>query len=141
MGETRFLVDRSKTMELAKALFDDDPVYSDPEAARAAGFEAIPAPLTASVLASHWATRTTAETARELGMDLTRILHGEAAWEYVRPLVVGDELCGRTRVVDVKTREGSRGGTMTLVTMETEFVDAAGEVALRKRDTLIERGA
>src|SRR4051812_27603293 len=121
MGEAHFLVERSKSMELAKALFDDDPVYRDPEAARAAGFDAIPAPLTASTLTNHWATAGAQGAASALGIDIARLLHGETAWEYVRPLYVGDELKGRTKVADVTTREGKRGGTMTLVTLETEF--------------------
>lgn len=141
MGEARFLVDRSKTMEMAKALFDDDPVYHDPDAAADAGFVGIPAPLTASAMTAHWATEGAEGTALALGIDLARLLHGETTWDYLRPLVVGDELSGRMRVADVTTREGKRGGAMTLVVLETEFTDAEGEVALRKRDTLIEREA
>ena len=39
LGEARFRVDETKVMELARSLFDDDPVYRDEAAARAAGFD------------------------------------------------------------------------------------------------------
>lgn len=139
IGEARFVLERSNTMNLAAALFDDDLVYRDRDAAQAAGFDAIPAPLTASALAAHWASDGVEGTALALGIDLARLLHGESSWEYLRPLYVGDALSGHTKVADVSTREGKRGGTMTLVVLETEYVDADGEVVLRKRDTLIER--
>ncbi len=139
MGEAQFLLEQCNIMNLAAALFDDDPVYRDPDAARAAGFGAIPAPLTASTLAAHWATAGAEGTALALGIDLARLLHGESSWEYLRPLHAGDALSGHTKVADVRTREGKRGGAMTLVVLETEYLDAEGEVVLRKRDTLIER--
>lgn len=141
LGEARFRVDRSKAKELARALFDDDPVYADEEAARAAGFDGIPVPLTASVLAAFEAEGGAVGYALDLGLDLGRLLHGESAWDYLRPLRIGDELSGRVVVKDVAHREGSRGGTMTLVTVETEFRDVDGEPVLRRRDTMIERGA
>ncbi|WP_354700842.1 hypothetical protein DSM112329_01134 [Paraconexibacter sp. AEG42_29] len=136
-----FRIDPSKVGELARSLFDEDPVYRDEEAARAAGFAGLPVPLTASTLTSFNAEGGALGAAAALGLDLGRLLHGEASWEYVRPLRVGDALTGTTTVLDVTKKEGSRGGTMTLVVLGTEFRDAGGDVVLRKTDTLIERGA
>ena len=96
-------------------------------------------PLTFSVVAGHH--RDARAAVAKLGLDIKKVVVGEVEWAYERPLVVGDQLSGRRVVADVKTREGSRGGTMTLVTLETEFRDATGEVALRQREVLIETGA
>lgn len=141
LGTARFRLDPSKVMELARALYDDDPVYARQEAASAAGFAAIPIPLTASVLTAHYAEGGAEGPALALGLDLGRLLHGEATWEYLRPLRMGDALSGTTTVVDVTKKEGSRGGTMTLVVLQTEFTDVGGHPVLRRSDTLIERGA
>lgn len=141
LEQARFRIDPSKVTELARSLYDPDPVYADPAAARAAGFSDLPVPLTASTLASFSAEGGALGAAMALGLDLGRVLHGESSWEYLRPLKVGDELSGTTTVADVSTKDGSRGGTMTIVVLETAFRDPAGELVLRKTDTIIERGA
>lgn len=138
LDEVTLPVERGKVRELVRALHDDDPVYQDRDAARAAGFDDIPAPPTYSVVAMHWRDRDAA--IEDLGFDFKRLLHGGTSWEYVRPLTVGEEVTCRRRVADVKRREGKRGGTMTFVTVEGEFTDASGEVVLRQQDTLIETG-
>jgi hypothetical protein len=65
---------------------------------------------------------------------------GSVGWEYERPLRAGDSLVGTRIVVADETRESKRGGTMRLLTLETEYVDAAGVVAVRQREVLIEKG-
>jgi acyl dehydratase len=138
LDEVTMPVERGKVLEFVRSLHDGDPAYRDEEAAKSAGFEAIPAPLTFSVAAMHWRDRDAA--IEDLGFDFKRLLHGGTRWEYERPIVVGDELTCRRRVVAVKRREGKRGGSMTFVTVEAEFTDPAGEVVLRQYDTLIETG-
>lgn len=141
LDSVRFPLDRSKLAELARALHDDDPVWHDPPAAAAAGFDGVPALPTAAVLADHWRPDGALAHALAAGMDLPRVLHGEASWEYLAPVRLGDELTATTTVADVTTREGKRGGTMTFVTTETTFANQRGELALRQRYTLIETAA
>jgi len=141
LGTVRFPLDRSKLGELARALHDDDPAWHDSEVAAAAGLDGVPAPPTTTVLADHWRKQGALEPAIEIGMDLPRVLHGEAAWEYLMPVRLGDELTAATIVTDVATRAGKRGGTMTFVTLETTFTNQRGELAVRQRNTLIETGA
>ncbi len=135
LDEVRFPVERGKVRELVGAILDDDPLYRD---AGADGFDAIPAPLNFPVLAMHW--RDQDRMLEELDLDLERVLHGEVSWEYLGPVSVGDELIGRRRVADVTTREGKRGGTMTLVQIELELTNQRGELVARQTDTLIETG-
>jgi hypothetical protein len=123
VDEFSFAVEAGKVQEFARAIM-------------APATDGVP--LTFSVVAGHH--RDARAAVEKLGLDIKRVVVGEVEWAYERPLVVGDELSGRRVVADVKTREGSRGGTMTLVTLETEFRDAAGEVALRQREVLIETG-
>ena len=75
-----------------------------------------------------------------LGLDLRRIVVGSTAWEYARPLRAEDTLTGTRRVVGDQTRADKRGGRMRLITLETEYVDSDGAVAVRQFEVLIERG-
>jgi acyl dehydratase len=131
-------VESSKVREFAIALLDDDPMYQDAGAARAAGFVDIPAPLTFAAASSHF--RDDLALFERLNMDLRRVLHGESSWEYVAPVSVGDRLAAHRRLADVATRPGRRGGDMTLYTFETEFVNDRGDTVLRQRDVVIETG-
>lgn len=131
-------VERSKVREFARALLDDDPVYQDAEAAKAAGFDGIPAPLTFSAASMHF--RDDLPLFADLGLDLKRVLHGENSWEYLAPVNVGDELVGHRRIADITTRPGKRGGDMTLVTFETNFVNQSGDTVLRERTVVIQTG-
>jgi hypothetical protein len=95
--------------------------------------------LTFTVTAAH--QRDANAAAARLGLDIARVVVGEVEWEYERPLLVGDVLHGRRLVSDVRRRQGSRGGAMTLVTLQTDFRDSRQGVVLRQRETLIETGA
>jgi acyl dehydratase len=136
-----FPVDRSKLKELSRAFLDDDPVWHEPGAARAAGFDGPPLPPTATVLVDHWRDGGALALAEAIGADLARVLHGQATWEYLAPVRLGDELTAKTTVTDVTTREGRRGGSMTLVTIATDFSNHDGVLVVRRTDVLIETGA
>lgn len=141
LGRVTFPVELGKVRELARSLFDDAAIYYDADAARAAGFEAVPAPLTYSVVLAHWAEGDDEQLMQEqFGVDIGRILHGEASWEYLRPVLVGDELTAVERLADITTRAGRRGGTMTVFTTETEITNQRGELVILRRDKLIETG-
>jgi hydroxyacyl-ACP dehydratase HTD2-like protein with hotdog domain len=74
-----------------------------------------------------------------IGLDLARVLHGEAEWSYFVPVRVGDSLTMVSSVENVTEREGRRGGVMTLVKIASDFTNQRGELAVRRTDTLIER--
>lgn len=133
-----FTVEAGKVEEFARAIGDDDPVYRDPAVAAERGFEAVPAPLSFARTADFPRYRTGDDV--DLGFRHEHTLHGEQAYEYDRPLVVGDTLTGHTAVVNAYEREGSRGGTMTFAEVETEYRDSSGERVLVSRSTAIETG-
>ena len=136
-----FPLERGKLAELARAYHEQDPVWRDPAAAADAGLARVPVPPTATVLLDHWREGGALADALALGLDVGRLLHGEVAWEYVRPLEPGEELTATVCIVGVTRRAGRRGGEMTFVTREVNFAGADGQLAVRRRDTLIETGA
>lgn len=127
-------VERGKIRELARALGDDNPAFGDREAAVAIGYDDIPAPLTFSAVQNHWREVNFPEA---LGLDLKRTVHGACEWDYRVPVVAGDELRLRERVVEITTKQG-RSGPMTFVISEAELVNQRDEVAIVRRNTTIE---
>lgn len=139
LGTVTLPIEAGKVREFARAIKDDNPIYRDPEAARAAGFTAIPAPPTYTVVAAHFQEGEGGVLA--LGLDLARVLHGEQEWTYHRTPVVGDVLTGETKVASVTTKPGRRGGEMTFVRIETTFTDQSGQPVVTEASTVIETEA
>jgi hypothetical protein len=70
----------------------------------------------------------------ELGLDFSRVLHGNQEYEFRRPLEEGESLVIRTRIDSI--REMGANGFLVLV---TELVDPGGKIVCIARSTLIER--
>ncbi|WP_336000730.1 FAS1-like dehydratase domain-containing protein [Halorientalis halophila] len=148
VGETRrtvegLEVEAGKVAEFATALRDDNPIHHDPAAATEQGFDAVPAPLTftrTSYFPRYRPEGISGIQGFDLGFDEQYTVHGEQAYEYERPLVVGDVLTGDTTVLDAFERDGQRGGTMTFAILETVFRDADDEPVVTAQSTVIETG-
>ncbi len=131
-------VEFGKIREFARATQAHDAVHTDFAAARDAGFDRVPATPTHVVVAGH--QRDQQAFVRSLGLAIERIVVGSVEWEYARPLAAGDRIVGTRCVVDDTTKQGKRGGSMRLVTLETRWVDESGDVVVTQREVLIERG-
>ncbi|GAB3688515.1 FAS1-like dehydratase domain-containing protein [Saccharopolyspora tripterygii] len=138
VDEVEFEVERGKVGEFAKATFVRDLVHTDPNVTRESGFGSMLATPTHVVVAGH--QRDQRSLVERLGVALERIVVGSVKWRYHRPLQVGDELRGKRRVVGDERREGKRGGSMRLITLETEYVDVLDATVVTQRETLIEKG-
>nr|PZN01164.1 MAG: MaoC family dehydratase [Thermocrispum agreste] len=108
-------VERGRLAFFAKATGQDDPIYSDVAAAKAAGHPDLPVPPTFFFSLEleqsdpfAWIT--------SLGVDLRTILHGEQSFTYHAMAYAGDELVLQPRIVDVTSK---KGGALELVTKKT----------------------
>jgi acyl dehydratase len=151
-GAHRVVVERGPVSNFASAIKDENTVYHDPAAARAAGFDDIPAPPTWSFAMQYWGrfaeaqpddpTRGENPMHKIMGELFAKgglVLHGEEEFRYHRPIVVGDVLLGEGRIVDLYEKE-SKGRTMTFVVTETVWRDEkSGEPAVTERFNLIHR--
>jgi acyl dehydratase len=70
----------------------------------------------------------------DLGLDFSRVVHGEQDYEWRRPLVEGESLSATSRIAAIRERRGTG-----FLTIETELRDADGETVVLARATLIER--
>jgi acyl dehydratase len=127
-------VGREKLREFADAIGDPDPAYRDPEAARALGHPDVIAPPTFGiVLSSRAAGQVIGDP--ELGLDYTRVVHGEQRFVFARPIRAGDRL---TVTVTVENIRAAAGNDMVTTRADVSTVD--GEPVFTAYSTLVARG-
>jgi acyl dehydratase len=127
-------VGREKIREFAEAIGDDNPIYRDPEAARAAGHPDVIAPPTFLTVINLAAINTIANDP-ELGLDYSRMVHGDQSFRYTRPVRAGDRLWLTTHVEDIMTRAGN-----DFLTVRADITDADHEPVCTTRAQLVVRG-
>jgi acyl dehydratase len=127
-------VSREKIREFADAVGDPSPVYRDPEAARAAGHEDVIAPPTFAILVSMKANDVLIQDP-ELGLDYTRVVHGDQTFVHHRPIAAGDKLVVVTRVDAINARMGN-----DLISVRAEITTEDGDQVTTARSTLVARG-
>jgi acyl dehydratase len=130
-------VERGKIKEFARALGDTNPLYIDDRVGVASEWGDIIAPPTFSVTFRD-ETADTAAFLRELGTDISRILHGEQEFELFRPLQPGQTYLCRSKVVDIYEKAG-RSGPMAFVVRETTIADRTNEIVAAMRHITIVR--
>src|SRR5688500_6973735 len=112
LGKVIFPVERGKIREFATAILDDNPLYVEEET---------PPPPPTFTIAQLFRPSVVDEPPPDLEINFSLVVHGEQEYEYIEPVQAGDTLTGETRVADVYTKEGKRGGTLTFVVLETRF--------------------
>jgi len=132
--EIAFTVDRDRVTEFARAIGEEDPRFLDPQAARAEGFpEQVAPPTFPTVMGILASAQVVLDP--ELGVDYSRVVHGEQEYEWRRPIVVGDALRAAPRIADIYAK-----GPNEFLVIEAEITDADGEVVCVARSTLLSRG-
>ena len=132
--EVEFTVERDRVLQFADAIGEDDPIYRDPEAAKAAGYDDQLAPPT-FLTAMQIMTSGQVVMDQELGLNYALVVHGEQEYEWRRPVHVGDVLSATPRIADISTK-----GPNEFLVIEADIKDAAGETVVVARSTLLSRG-
>ncbi len=128
-----YVVGREKIREFATAIGDANPAYHDVVAARALGYADLVAPPTFSIVLALRASEAVVSDP-ELGLDYTRVVHGDQGFELVRPVVAGDELSIVTTIESVKTLAGN-----DVIATRGHITDASGAHVLTTRSLLVSR--
>jgi acyl dehydratase len=127
-------VGREKIREFAEAIGDDNPAYRDPEAARALGHPDVIAPPTFGIVLSMTAGRQVVADP-ELGLDYTRVVHGEQRFVIARPIRAGDRLTVTMTVENIRAAAGN-----DMITTRGDVTTVAGEPVFTAYSTLVARG-
>ncbi|SDG04396.1 MaoC family dehydratase N-terminal domain-containing protein [Klenkia brasiliensis] len=128
-------VGREKIAEFARALGDDDPVYRDPEAARAAGHPDVVAPPTFAIVLSLGAGEVVLADP-DVAIDYSRVVHGEQRFVHHRPIRAGDRLVATASIEAVRSVAGN-----DMLTTRVDLATEDGEPVCRASAMLVARGA
>jgi acyl dehydratase len=100
-----YAVGREKVREYAHATGETNPVYLDPEAARAAGYADVVAPPMFAVVYSAPALAP-AILDPEVGINFATLVHGGQDFAWGAVVVAGDEITTTASVKDISERAG-----------------------------------
>ena len=132
-------VEAGKIKELANAIGDKNLIYHSLEAAKEAGYEGIPIPLTfLQVIDSFGDEAGFEENMEKLKLNPLRILHGEQEYEFFGPIYAGDTLSVTRKIVHAETKAAG-SGYMDIVIQENRYINQIGVLVAVAKCTIIHR--
>lgn len=123
-----------KLREFATAVGETAAACHDSDAARASGYADVVAPTTFAFVVT-LAAMEPAISDPGLGLDYTRVVHGDQRFAYTRPIVAGDVLTATPTLETVRSAAGN-----DIVTVRCDVADAGGEPVVSTWTTLVARG-
>lgn len=128
-------VEAGRIKLFCKAIGETNPLHLDAEAARAAGYRNIVAPITflSAVALDMPNPRAVIEL---VGVDIAWILHGEESYEYFEPLCVGDQISTEMKIVDIYDK---KGGALEFIVTELSMVNQDQQPVCKARRSLVVR--
>jgi hypothetical protein len=130
-------VERGKIKEFARAIGDLNPLYLDDRVGAASPWGDVIAPPTFAItFRDENADTTTFLT--DLGVDISRILHGEQEFELYGQLQPGHTYLCRAKILDIYEKAG-RSGPMAFVVRETAITDDTNELVAKMRHVTVVR--
>lgn len=118
----------------AKATGETNPVYFDESAAHDAGHPSLPLPPT--FLFSLEFQQPDTRWRDEIGIEVSRILHGEQSFTYHRLAYAGDVLSYDSRIADIYDK---KNGALEFVVRETRVTNQKGEHVADLRSVIVQR--
>ncbi|MFI1191483.1 MaoC family dehydratase N-terminal domain-containing protein [Streptomyces californicus] len=128
-------VGREKIREFAEAVGDANPAYVDAEAARALGHADVIAPPTFVFSITYRAAGQVVQDP-QLGLDYSRVVHGDQKFSYVRPVRAGDRLTVTSTIESIKSMAGN-----DVLDIRGDVHDEAGELVVTALTKLVARAA
>jgi acyl dehydratase len=130
-----FEVGREKIREFALAVMDEDPTHHSDEAAAAAGYPAVVAPLTFLAVAGR---RVQLEifTKFSIPINIARVLHRDQKFTFHRPMLAHDRLYFDTYLDSVIESHGT-----VIAEIRSEVTDADGNPVITSTVTMLGEAA
>jgi acyl dehydratase len=126
-------VGREKIREFAGAIGAPEAAYRDPEAAKALGYPDLIAPPTFAAVLSPVLNQMLIDDP-ELGLDFSRVVHGDQRFAYARPVRAGDRLVADVTIEEIMSRAGN-----DFITTRAEISTDDGELVLTLWSRLVVR--
>jgi acyl dehydratase len=128
-----YQVGREEVREFAAAIGERHPACHDLAAARALGHPDLVAPATFAVAVTR-ESQAAVFFDPELGLDWSRVVHGDQGFAYVRPLRAGDEVQVTTTIDSIKSLAGNE-----VLGLRSEVVGVDGEPVCTVTSMLVVR--
>ncbi|KES08068.1 hypothetical protein BU52_06465 [Streptomyces toyocaensis] len=128
-------VGREKIREFAEAVGDANPAYTDTEAAKALGHPEVIAPPT-FVFSITFKAAGQVVADPQLGLDYSRVVHGDQKFAYSRPVRAGDRLTVTSTIEKIRSMAGNE-----VLDIRGEVHDQAGEHVVTAWTKLVARPA
>jgi acyl dehydratase len=126
-------VSREKIREFAEAVGDRHPAYRDRAAAEKLGHpDVIGSPTLPIIISTPAVDQVVKDPA--LGLDYSRVVHGEQRFAYRRPLRPGDRIAAVVRVASVKSLAGN-----DLINLVIDLQTVEGELVCTAYSMLVSR--
>jgi acyl dehydratase len=129
-----YSVGREKIREFATAIGDTNPACHDVGAAHALGYGDLVAPPTFAVMLTMTAGRQAIQDP-DVGIDYSRVVHGEQRFVHHRPIVAGDELRVIATIDSIRAAAGN-----DMLGMRADVVDRDNQPVLSAYSMLVARG-
>jgi acyl dehydratase len=126
-------LERGRLRFFAQAIGETDPVYSDLDAARAAGYADLPAPPT-FLFAAELDSGQSMALLELLQIPLAKLLHGEQGFSYHRAACAGDTITVRPRITDIYDK---KGGALEFVVKTAEARNQRDELVAELRTVIV----
>jgi hypothetical protein len=120
LDKFEFVVERGKVKEFCLAIGETNPIYTDINAAKQAGYTDTPVPPTFQTSILFWGYPKIWEDMVQFGIDIKRLLHLKEEYTYHKPIYPG-AVWAQSEIVDVKV------GKMNMVTFKTTFYNPKNE--------------
>ena len=127
-------VERGRIKDFARAIGDLNPFYLDDEVGRASPWGDVIAPPTFPISFRD----ESGDLLRDIGTDVSRLLHGEQEFEIFHQLRPGETYLCRSKIVDQYEKTG-KTGPMGFVVRETTVIDKHNEVVATMRGITVVR--
>jgi acyl dehydratase len=128
-------VEKGRLRFFSKAIGETNPIYTDEAVAREAGYRALVAPPTFTMVLNMEGPEFL-PLLDLLNMDIARILHGTQEFEYYGPICAGDRIFVTGRIADMFEK---KGGALEFVVMEYSYTNQEGELVAKASNTLVHR--
>jgi acyl dehydratase len=126
-------IERGRLQFFARVIGETNPVYTDSVAARAAGYPDLPAPPT-FLFAAELDSGVTFRLLDDLGIPISKLLHGEQSFTYHRPACAGDTVVVRSTISDIYEK---KQGALQFVVKISRATNQNNELVAEMRSVLI----
>ena len=133
LPQSTLQIERGRLRFFARAIGETDLIYTDLDAARAAGYPDLPAPPT-FLFSVELDSHATFHLLDLLQVPLANILHGEQGFTWHRSVCAGDTVTVRPRITDIYDK---KGGALEFIVKTAEARNQRDELVAELRTVLV----